>query len=189
MTAPREITQLVNAWRNGDDEALVELTPLVYDELKRLARHHMSRESKAHTLQATALVNEAFIRLGDVRLEYRDRGHFNAMAARTMRRILVDHARRKKSVKRGGAQRNVTFDDDVVAAAQSPTSILDLDRALEKLGEQDEHLSNVVELIFFGGLNYEEAAEALEVSRTRLAEDLRLAKAWLRIRLAEDNVD
>ncbi len=189
MTTQRDITQLVNAWHNGDDEALVELTPLIYDELKRLARYHMSRESKAHTLQATALVNEAFIRLGDVRLEYKNRGHFSAMAARMMRRILVDHARRKKSVKRGGEQRDIAFDDDLVAADQSPASILDLDRALENLGEQDEHLSNVVELIFFGGLSYDEAADVLETSRTRLAEDLRVAKAWLRVRLAENADD
>lgn len=185
MTDEGHVTRLVNAWRQGDDNALAELTPLVYDELRRLARRKMANESGSHTLQATALVNEAFIRLGNIDLEYQSRAHFHAMAANTMRRILVDHARKKKSAKRGGAQTDLTLDESVVAATRSPVDVLDLDRALEELAEQDEGLASAIELVFFGGLSYEEAAAALGVSRSKLYEDLRLGKAWLHVRLAD----
>lgn len=183
LVGDAEITRLVNAWRHGDQAALDQLAPYVYSELKRLARSQMRAESPAHTLQATALVNEAFLRLGNVKLQYEDRGHFLAMAARTMRHILVDHARRKKSGKRGGGQISVPLDN--IAAPEQPVSVLDLDRALAELEQEDPALASAVELIYFGGLTYEEAADALGTSRTKLYETMRFGKAWLKHRLIE----
>jgi len=178
-----QITSLINAWRQGDDGALDDLVPFVYEELRRLARRQMRDEAASHTLQATALVHEAFIRLADVKLEYKSRAHFHAMAARTMRRILVDHARHRNSEKRGGGLRNLTLDEGSIAAEQEPASILDLDQALDELAGNDEKLATAVELVFFGGLSYDEAADSMGVSRSRFAEDLRMAKAWLHTRL------
>ena len=183
MNDKAKITSLINAWREGEDGALDQLAPLVYDELRRLARRQMQDEAPSHTLQATALVHEAFVRLADVDLEYKSRAHFHAMAARTMRRILVDHARRKNSEKRGGGMRNLTLEEGSIPAKQAPASILDLDQALEELAANDEQLATAVELVFFGGLKYDEAADSMSVSRTRFAEDLRIAKAWLKTRL------
>ncbi len=184
MTDNADITQLVNAWRQGDSSALEQLAPFVYEELKRLARAQMRGESPGHTLQATALVNEAFLRLGDVRLEYQDRGHFLAMAARTMRNVLVDHARRRRSQKRGGSRISVTFDENELPDAEQPVSVLDLDRAIEELEHSEPELASAVELIYFGGLTYDEAADALGVSRTKFYETMRFGKAWLKMRIA-----
>jgi len=183
MTGTVDITGLVNAWRRGDQSALDELAPVVYDELKRLARRQMHGESPGHTLQATALVNEAFLRLGKIRLDYEDRRHFLAMAARSMRNILVDHARRRNSQKRGGDRISVPLDHVDVPATEKPVSVLDLDRALEELEENQPELASAVELIYFGGLTYDEAADALGVSRTKFYETMRFGKAWLRLRL------
>ncbi len=183
MKDKAEITLLINAWREGEQGALDALTPFVYDELRRLARLQMQNESASHTLQATALVHEAIIRLADVDMEYKSRAHFHAMAARTMRRVLVDHARQKKSEKRGGGVRNLTLDEGSVAADQAPASILDLDEALNELAGKDEKMAAAVELVFFGGLSYDEAADSMGVSRSQFAEDLRMAKAWLKTRL------
>lgn len=177
------VTGLIHAWQGGDEKALDSLMPQVWNELHRLARGQMRGESAAHTLQATALVNEAFMRLAKVELDYRDRAHFLAMAARTMRRVLVDHARQKKSAKRGGDARNLTLDENAVAAAADDADVLDLDRALEELGRADERLAAIVELLFFGGLTYDEAAGALGMSKTALFDDLQLAKAWLKDRI------
>lgn len=183
MSDKAKVTMLINAWHEGDAGALNELMPVVYDELHRLARRQMQGESAGHTLQATALVHEAFIRLADVDLEYKSRAHFHAMAARTMRRILVDHARRKNSAKRGGGVRNLTLEEGSVAAEQEPASILDLDRALDELAGNDAQMALAVELVYFGGLSYDEAADSMDVSRTRFAEDLRMGRAWLLTRL------
>jgi len=183
MTDAGRITRLIHAWQEGDAGALDALAPYVYDELRRLAGQQMRAESGPHTLQATALVNEAFLRLADIELDYQDRTHFYAMAARTMRRILVDHARRKASAKRGGGARNLTLDEEAVAAEQPLAAILDLDDALAELADKDADLAAAVELVFFGGLTYEEAASARGVSRAKLAQDLTLAKAWLHVRL------
>lgn len=178
--ASDELTGLINAWQSGDQAALEALMPYVYQELYRLARGHMRGETASHTLQATALVNEAFIRLANVRLGYQDRSHFLAMAARTMRRVLVDHARQKKSAKRGGAARDVTLDEERAAAAAEDPAMLDLDLALTRLARLDEGLANAVELVYFGGLSYEEAAGVLGRSKTALFDDLKLARAWLK---------
>lgn len=180
----KELTWLVNQWQAGDDAALQELMPLVHDELQRLARRQMRGESSSHTLQATALVNEAFIRLADVKINYTDSSHFMAMAAKTMRRVLVDHARKKKSAKRGGNVRDQTLDENKIMSPDNPT-IIDLDVALDKLDKVDERLATTVELVFFGGLTYDEAANVLNVSKTTVFDDLQLAKAWLKNEMSD----
>lgn len=185
----KELTNLINAWQQGDDRALDALMPHVYDELHRLAAGQMRREAAGHTLQATALVNEAFMRLANMRLDYQDRKHFLAMAARTMRRVLVDHARQKKSAKRGGDVRNLTLDEQAVASDADGPDVIELDMALTRLAGVDEGLANAVELVFFGGLTYEEAASALGLSKTRLFDDLQLAKAWLKSEMSNGTAD
>ncbi|MEQ8206505.1 MAG: ECF-type sigma factor [Woeseia sp.] len=179
-----ELTGLINQWQSGDDAALQQLIPLVHGELQRLARRQMRGEASSHTLQATALVNEAFMRLADIKIEYKDRSHFLAMASKTMRRVLVDHARKKKSAKRGGGIVDLTLDDNVVMAPSAP-DILDLDNALNALAGVDEHLASTIELVFFGGLTYQEAADAQGVSKTALFDDMELAKAWLKNHMAD----
>ena len=182
-----EITRLINAWRGGDAGALDQLMPYVYDELRRLARGQMRGESSSHTLQATALVNEAFLRLADIEIAYNDRSHFLAIAARTMRRVLVDHARRKKSAKRGGGQHNTRFNESIVASEADGPAILELNLAVEELARVDESLAQVVELVFFGGLTYEETATVLGKSKTAVFDDVRLAKSWLRNYMDDDS--
>ncbi len=184
MAASGDLTVLIRAWKDGDEGALAALTPYVYDELKRLARRQMQREDPRHTLQATALVNEAFIKLAGAEVSYADRAHFFNTAASMMRRLLVDHARSKQRVRRGGKARDLTFEDGEVAAQQSSPAILELDVALDKLAKVEPKLAQSVELIFFGGLTYVEAAEQMGVSRTVFYEDLQFAKAWLKKELA-----
>lgn len=183
-----ELTSLINAWQDGDDDALDKFIPHIYDELRRLALGFMRGESRSHTLQATALVNEAFIRLADVEINYEDRAHFLAMAARAMRRVLVDHARKNKSAKRGGGARKLTFDDGAAYTAPEDPAILDLDHALTALAEVDGSLADCVELVFFGGLTYDEAGSALGKSKTAVFDDMRVAKAWLKRHLADMQV-
>jgi RNA polymerase sigma factor (TIGR02999 family) len=182
MNESLDVTGLLVAWRDGDEAALERLSPLLYTELRRLAGAYMAREAPGHTLQATALVNEAFVRLVDADVDYRDRRHFFALAARMMRRILVDHARTRERDKRGGGVVALSFDEEqhVPAGASDGTSILELDEALSRLGEIDARMVEAVELIFFGGLTYEEAAEVLGISRSTLFEDVRFARAWLK---------
>lgn len=178
MSSTPTVTTLLRAWRSGDPAALDELTPLIYDDLRRIARRHLQSERSAHTLQATALVNEAFVRLSDAELDIQDRVHFLSIAARTMRRILADHGRARRSQKRGGGLSPVTLHEDVVADGRA-TDIVDIDDALTRLAELDERRSDVLVLHFFGGLTYEETAEALGISAATVDRDLRLAKAWL----------
>lgn len=185
----KDLTSLINAWQQGDDRALDALMPHIYEELHRLAKGQMRRESAAHTLQATALVNEAFMRLANMHLDYQDRKHFLATAARTMRRVLVDHARQKKSAKRGGDARNLTLDEQGVAGDFDSPDIIELDMALTWLAGVDQGLANAVELVFFGGLTYAEAASALGLSKTRLFDDLKLAKAWLKAEMSDSARD
>jgi len=174
------VTALLRAWGDGDDTALEQLTPLVEAELRRLARAYMARERRDHTLQATALVNEAFLRLTEARrVRWQDRAHFLGISARLMRRVLVDHARAKGYRKRGGGAMRVTLVDGLVASPEAPLDLLALDRALEALAAVDVRKSRVIELRFFGGLSVEETAEVLHVSPDTVKRDWRLAKLWL----------
>jgi RNA polymerase sigma factor (TIGR02999 family) len=175
-----EVTGLLLAWRGGDEAALSRLIPLVERELHRIAQRCMAGEREGHSLQATALVNEAYLRLIDVQhVDWQNRAHFLAMAARLMRRILVDSARAKRYQKRGGGGVKVTFDEAMLRAAETPTDLVALDDALNALAEMDERRSQVVELRFFGGLTVEETATVLRVSPDTIMRDSRLAKAWL----------
>lgn len=185
MDNTHNITQLIERWRDGDAEALDALTPLIYDELKRLARGYMKQERSNHTLQATALVNEAFLQLAGTDADFQSRAHFMVVAARLMRRTLVDHARAKASQKRGGGQRPVTLDEEAVSAATNHDELLELDLSLDRLAEHDAQLATTVELVFFGGLTYEEAAEYLGRSRSAVYDDLKFGKAWLRREMSQ----
>lgn len=172
------VTQLLLQWRGGDHDALEELAPIVYNELRRLARHYMRGERSGHLLQTTALVHEAFVKLVDLEVEWRDRVHFFAIASRLMRRVLVDFARERDAVKRGGQLTILSLEEARVGAGPPP-DVLALDAALTKLSKVDERMGRVVELRFFGGLTLEEVAEALEISRATVARHLKVAKAWL----------
>jgi RNA polymerase sigma factor (TIGR02999 family) len=173
-------TALLLAWGRGDQAAFDELIPLVHDELRRIARHHMRGERGAHTLQASALVNEAYMRLLDLkRIQWQNRAHFFALAARVMRRILVDSARARKFHKRGGSARKVSLDEALVVSNERSQDLVELDDALEALAMVDPRKGQVVEMRFFGGLSVEETAEALQVSTGTVMRDWRLAKVWL----------
>jgi RNA polymerase sigma factor (TIGR02999 family) len=178
MTNPSKITQLLLDWRAGENKALNELLPMVQDNLRQLANKYMRSENAGHTLQATALVNEAYLRLIDVDITWQNRAHFMAIAANTMRRILVDHARSKKRVKRGGDAMKITLHDTRIGNNNEP-DILDLEDVLTKLADFDERKSKIIELSFFGGLTYDEIAEVLGVSAATVDRELRFAKAWL----------
>lgn len=177
-----EVTRLLRDWRSGDGGALDRLMPLVYDELRRVAQRHMSSENHGATLQATALVNEAYLRLAEVDVDWQDRVHFFALSAGMMRRILVDRARRRRAKKRGGEERPVTL-VDLPGAGRPVEDLLALDQALKELEIVDPRKSKVLELRYFAGLKVDEIAQALEVSRPTVERDLRTAKAWVVTRL------
>jgi RNA polymerase sigma-70 factor (ECF subfamily) len=179
-TPPREqISQLLEAWAGQDPAAMDALVPIVYGELHRLAHHYMRTERAGHTLQTTALVNEAYLRLVDVdRVQWRDRAHFFAMAATMMRRILVDHARGHARDKRGGGVVMTSLDENLAAPSRA-VDVIALDEALERLGRIDERQARLVELRYFAGLTIEEAAEALGISAGTLKREWAIAKAWL----------
>ncbi len=178
-------TELLLAWSRGEAQALEQLVPLVHDELKRLAQRHMAHERGDHTLQASALVNEAYLRLIDLKqMQWQNRAHFFAMSARVMRRILVDFARAKRNEKRGGGVPNVTFDEALLPPQRSDPDLLLLDDALCALATEHPRKSEVVELRYFGGLSLEETAEALHVSVDTVKRDWRFAKLWLLRELA-----
>ncbi len=173
-------TELLLAWGRGETAALDQLVPLVQDELRRMARRYMGREHPGHTLQATALVNEVYLRLIDVnQVRGQNRGQFFALAAQVMRRILVDFARARGSAKRGGGAQKVSLDDALIVSSQRSQDLVALDGALEALARVDPRKSQVVELRFFGGLTNEETAEVLRVSPDTVKRDWRLAKLWL----------
>jgi RNA polymerase sigma factor (TIGR02999 family) len=180
-----EVTELLRSWRQGHAEALDRLIPLVHDELRRVAHAHFRREQPGHTLQATALVHEVYLRLMDIdRLTLNDRTHFFAVSARLMRQILVDHARRKRADKRGGGVTMMSL-DEVSPVSQTPiVDVLALDQALDALSSHDERQCRVVELRFFAGLSIDEAAEALGVSAATVEREWAMAKAWLYQRLS-----
>lgn len=179
-----QTTQILLAACNGDGSAADQLLPLVYDELHDLAEHFMSHERTDHTLQATALVNEAYMRLIDqTQVNWQGRAHFCAVASEMIRRILVDHARKRSTVKRGGGTRRVDLTDIVDLSEQTGVDLLGLDEALQELRDLHERQARVVELRFFGGLNVKETAAVLEVSTRTVKGDWRLARAWLQERL------
>jgi len=179
-TPQHEITQLLDAWSSGNQSALDELYPLVYDELHRLARRYMSREKKGHTLQTTALINEAYVRLVDQRnVHWANRSHFFAISAQIMRRILIDHPRSHAYAKRGGGQEQVSLDETATLQVTRAAELIKLDDALQSLAELDQRRSKVVELRYFGGLSVEETAAVLEVSPDTVMRDWSMAKIWL----------
>jgi len=178
--SPKEVTQLLLAWSDGDQAAFEKLTPLVYAELHRLARRYMRRERLGHTLQTTALVNEAYLRLIEASsVRWQDRAHFFAVSARVMRRILVDVARDKANLKRGGGTQRVSLDEALLVSPERSDNLMALDEALERLAILNSRQSQVVEMRYFGGLNEQEIAEVLKVSLRTVQQDWRLARLWL----------
>lgn len=176
----QDITRLLVAWGQGDQTALERLMPLVYDELRRLAKRHMNRQPPGHTLQTTALVNEAYLRLIDAnQVRWQNRAHFFAVSAQLMRRILVDFARSRKSLKRGAEARQVTLDDSLEVSPERGADLVALDDALNTLAAMNPRQSQIVELRYFGGLSEEEIAEALKISTRTVRRDWSLARAWL----------
>ena len=179
-----DVSTILRAWSNGDQRALERLTPIVHDELRRLARRYMKRERPGHSLQTSALVNEAYMRLVDYkRMQWQDRAHFFAVSAQLMRRILVDHARRH-NLKRGGGVAHVSLDDAALVGSGRGADLVALDDAIDALGRLDARKAQVVELRFFGGLSVEEAAQVLKVSAVTVMRDWSTAKAWLHRELA-----
>ena len=177
--APGDITGLLRAWREGDQSALERLTPIVYAELHRMARRYMQRERPGHSLQTTALVNEAYMRLVDYkRMQWQNRAHFFAVSAQLIRRILIEHARRRNP-KRGGGVRHVSLEDAAVVGGKRTADLVALDDAMKALAELDPRKERVVEMRFFGGLSVEETAEVLNVSPVTVMRDWSTAKAWL----------
>src|SRR5262250_2118560 len=178
--SPHRVTQLLRQWSRGDDAALAVLTPLIYEELRRLAHHHMDGQRPDHTLQTTALVNEAYLRLADqTSPHWQNRAHFFAVAARAMRQILVSYARSQQAQKRGGGALKVELDEAALVSPEESKEIVDLHEALERLARLDSRKAQVVELKYFGGLNYDEMAEVLKISPVTVRRDWRFAKAWL----------
>src|SRR6188472_701844 len=184
MDAPsvsqQRVTDLLVQWSHGDDAALAELTPLVYEELRRLAHHHMGGQRPNHTLQTTALINEVYLRLADqTNPRWQNRAHFFAVAARAMRQILVSYARSQRAEKRGGGGLKIELDEAALVSPEESKQIVDLHEALETLATLDSRKAQVVELKYFGGLNYDEMAEVLKISPVTVRRDWRFAKAWL----------
>lgn len=184
-SASPNVTQLLAAWSDGNQSARDELIPLVYAELHRVAQNYLRRERRGHTLQSSALVHEAFLRLVDQRVAWRNRAHFFGIAAQLMRRILVDYARSRSNEKHGGDQLHLELDDALDAAAERDADLVSLDDALTDLAAIDPQQSRVIELRYFGGLTIEETAEALGVSDTTVEREWRLARAWLRRELSK----
>jgi len=178
--APQEVTQLLIAWSNGDQESLDRLVPMVYDELRRIARRYMEREPVGHMLQTTALVNEAYLRLIEQKeVKWQNRAHFFAISAQLMRRILVSMARARHAEKRGGEARQVSLDEAMVVSEERAAELVALDEALNELAALDPRRSRVVELRYFGGLSVEETAEVLKISPDTVMREWKRAKAWL----------
>ena len=178
--SPQHVTQLLSDWSHGDDAALGELTLLVYEELRRLAHHHMDGQRPDHTLQTTALVNEAYLRLaGQTSPNFTNRSHFFAVAAQAMRQILVNYAKASQSQKRGGGAIKVELDEAAIVSPEQSKAIVDLHEAIERLGALDSRKARVVELKYFGGLNHDEIAEVMKISSVTVRRDWVFAKAWL----------
>lgn len=180
-----DVTQLLNRWVQGDDQALQRVTPMVYDELRRIAGNVFSRENRGHTLQPTALVHEAYTKLIDVETTWQNRAHFFALAARMMRRLLVNHAQARNAAKRGGDALHITLQEDAHAEQAVDQDVLALDAALAELATFDERKAKILEAHYFGGLTQPETGAVLKLSESTVRRELRVAKAWLRKRLAD----
>ena len=190
MERPSErqlVTRLLKEWGAGNKAALDELMPLVYEQLRKLASICLRSERPDHTLRSTALVNEAYLRLVDADVAWQDRVHFFAVSARLLRRILVDHARAHHRQKRGGGAETISFDESLMIGPQTAGEIVALDEALQRLAAHDRRKSDIIELLSFGGLTYDETAAALEISPATVDRELRMAKAWLRRELTQDS--
>ena len=182
----QKVTELLTRWSDGDDAVLAELTPLVYEELRRLAHRQMGAERQDHTLQTTALVSEAYLRLADqTNPRWQNRAHFFAVAARAMRQILVSYARSQRAEKRGGGALKIELDEAAIVSPAESKEIVDLHEALERLATLDSRKAQVVELKYFGGLNYDEMAEVLKISRITVRRDWEFARLWLYTELKE----
>jgi RNA polymerase sigma factor (TIGR02999 family) len=187
-SSPEDVTQLLLEWSNGNQAALGKLMPLVYQELHRLAHQYMARERPEHTLQTSALLNEAYLRLVDQKsVQWQNRAQFFGIAAKLMRQILIDHARQRHRAKRGGAAHQIPLDESVIVSPERAAEMVALDEAIESLATVDQRKSQILELRFFGGLSIEETAEVLEVSPGTVIRDWTLAKAWLQIEMTRDN--
>ena len=185
MPEQQAVTRLLHDLSHGQKDAFDKLMPLVYDQLRRLAARCMLSENSGHTLPATALVHEAYLRLVQADVAFEDRVHFYAVAARVMRRILVDHAKSNNRQKRGGGADQVPLDEALIVGPEAPPGIVELDEALERLFAHDERKAQVIELLFFGGMTYEETAAALNMSPATVHRELRMAKAWLHRELSQ----
>jgi RNA polymerase sigma factor (TIGR02999 family) len=184
MSSGGDITGLLNRWSQGDEEAGNVLTPLIYDELHRIARRVFRSEKSGHTLQPTALIHECYVNLVNVGVSWRDRAHFYSLAARMMRRLLVNHANARSAAKRGGGAVRVTLGDAQSPASDDEVSLLDLDEALSKLAELDERKANLIQLQYLGGLSFREMEEITGLSSSTLDRELRFARAWIKDRLS-----
>lgn len=190
ILSQNQVTQLLLDWGNGDKAALDKLVPVVYQELRRLAAYYMRRERPGHTLQTSALVNEAYMRLVDYsQMRWQSRAHFFAVAAQAMRRILVEHARKRHFAKRGGGAVKVSFDEAAIVSQEQAADLVALDDALTSLEAMDERKARIVELRYIGGLNIEETAEVLSISPATVQREWRAAKAWLYREIKEGATD
>jgi len=178
------VTQLLQQWGAGDKQALDQLMPIVYDQLHKLASNCLRSERPDHTLRATALVHEAYLRLIHADVDWQDRVHFYAVSARILRRILVDHAKSRNRNKRGGEYQKIPLEEAVLVGPEADRGMVELDEALQRLANQDRRKSDLIELLFFGGLTYDEAAAALKISPATVHRELTLAKAWLSLELS-----
>jgi RNA polymerase sigma factor (TIGR02999 family) len=185
MVDQQSITQLLNRWGTGDKDAEAALTPMVYDELQRMAKRLFRSEKSSHTLQPTALVHEAFVKLVDVEVTWQDRAHFFSLAARMMRRLLVNHANARNAAKRGGDAIKVTLNESAVSNSDADADLLDLEEALQGLAELDPRKAELIELQYFGGLSFREMEEVTGLSSSTLDRDLRMARAWLKDQLTK----
>ena len=189
MPSTELVTSLLQQWTDGDKEALDRLMPIVYDQLRKLARSCLRAERPDHTLRATALVNEAYMKLVRADVPWQSRVHFYAVAAQVLRHILIDHAKANKREKRGAGAQKISLDDAVLIGPESSDQVLELDDALRKLAAHDERKSQIVELLFFGGMTYDETAAALNISPATVHRELKLAKAWLHRELTASRTD
>lgn len=184
MSPPGEITQLLNQWASGNEDAGESLTPLIYDEMHKIAARIFRTEKSGHTLQPTALVHEAYANLVAVDISWQDRAHFYSLAARMMRRMLVNHANARNAAKRGGGALRVTLDESKTPAVDASAELLDLDETLSKLAELDERKAELIQLQYFGGLTFREMEEVTGLSSSTLDRELRFARAWMKDQLS-----